>query len=153
MKRPKNKNLINSPKGMHDILPQDQPIWERIRKVAKDISDSYNFLRLDTPIVEYASLYERPLGAGSDVVEKQMFILNTKGGDGLALRPEGTAGVSRAYLQHGLSHLAQPLKLYYESRMFGCGHLQVGRFLQFYQTGFEIIGKNAQLADAHNGTS
>ena len=113
MKRPKNKNLINSPKGMHDILPQDQPIWERIRKVAKDISDSYNFLRLDTPIVEYASLYERPLGAGSDVVEKQMFILNTKGGDGLVLRPEGTAGVARASLQHGLNPLAPPVKLSY----------------------------------------
>ncbi|OGY64521.1 MAG: histidine--tRNA ligase [Candidatus Harrisonbacteria bacterium RIFCSPLOWO2_02_FULL_41_13b] len=140
MKKSKNKNLINSPKGMHDILPQDQPIWEKMRKVAKDISDSYNFSRIDTPIVEYASLYERPLGAGSDVVEKQMFILNTKGGDGLALRPEGTAGVSRAYLQHGLSHLAQPLKLYYEGPMFRYEHPQAGRFRQFYQSGFEIIG-------------
>ena len=134
MKRPKNKNLLNSPKGMHDILPQDQPIWEKMRKVAKDISDSYNFSRIDTPIVEYTSLYERPLGASSDVVEKQMFILNTKGGDGLALRPEGTAGVSRAYLQHGLSHLAQPLKLYYEGPMFRYEHPQAGRFRQFYQS-------------------
>lgn len=139
-KTKQSKELINSPKGMRDILPQDQPIWAKMRKEIREIAETYNFCRIDTPIAEYAKLYERPLGRGSDVVEKQMFIISTKGGDRLALRPEGTAGIARAYLQYGLSHVAQPLKLYYEGPMFRYEHPQAGRFRQFYHAGFEIIG-------------
>ena len=97
---------------MHDILPQDQPWWDKIRKEAKEIADFYNFLRIDTSIVERADLFEKSLGAATDVVEKQMFFLKDKGGDNLVLRPEGTASIARAYLQHGSSHLGQALKLY-----------------------------------------
>ena len=140
MKSKKNKFFIQSPKGMHDVLPPDQPIWGKIRQLNREIAQSYNFSRIDTPILELAQLFERPLGESSDVVEKQMFILKAKGGDRLALRPEGTAGVARSYIQNGLSHLAQPLKLYYEGPMFRYEQPQAGRLRQFHQVGFEIIG-------------
>lgn len=132
-------SIITAPKGMHDILPADQPIWRKIRKVAEGLADFYNFLRIDTPILEKAELFERSLGATTDVIEKQMFTLKSKGGDDLALRPEGTAAIARAYLEHGLSHLGQPLKLYYEGPMFRYEQPQAGRLRQFHQIGFEII--------------
>lgn len=151
-KRPAKKvkaSVITSPKGMHDILPADQPIWDKIRKAAKDTSDYYNFLRIDTPILEKAELFERSLGATSDVIEKQMYLLKSKGGDDLALRPEGTAPIARAYIEHGLSHLGQPLKLYYEGQMFRYEKPQAGRFRQLHQFGFEIIGnENDSVYDA-----
>ncbi|MEK9186055.1 MAG: histidine--tRNA ligase, partial [Patescibacteria group bacterium] len=134
-----NKNIIQSPKGMHDILPPDQPVWEKIRKVVAEVADSYNFWRIDTPIVEDADLFERPLGETSDVVEKQMFFVKSKGDDRLVLRPEGTAPIVRSYIQNGLSHLGQPLKLYYEGPMFRYEQPQSGRFRQFHQAGFEVI--------------
>lgn len=130
---------ISSPKGMHDLLPQDQPIWDRIRKETKELADYYNFLRIETPILEKMELFSRSLGATSDVIEKQMFVLKTKSGDDLALRPEGTAPIGRAYIEHGLSHLGQPLKLFYEGPMFRYEQPQAGRLREFHQVGFEII--------------
>lgn len=129
-----------SPKGMHDILPQDQPWWDKIRKETKSVVDFYNYLRIDTPILEPVNLFERSLGAETEIVEKQMFIVKDRSGDGLVLRPEGTASVARAYLQHGLSHLGQPLKLYYEGPMFRYERPQAGRLREFHQIGFEILG-------------
>lgn len=131
--------IITAPKGMRDLLPGDQPLWDKIRKAGKEISDYYNYLRIDTPILEKTELFKRPLGEASDVVEKQMFELKTKGGDELVLRPEGTAPIARAYIEHGLSHLGQPLKLYYEGPMFRYEQPQAGRLRQFHQAGFEII--------------
>ncbi len=131
--------MISAPKGMRDLLPGDQPLWDKIRKAGKEIADYYNFLRIDTPILEKTELFKRPLGEASDVVEKQMFELKTKGGDELVLRPEGTAPIARAYIEHGLSHLGQPLKLYYEGPMFRYEQPQAGRLRQFHQAGFEII--------------
>ena len=140
MTKKKSKvSLITAPKGMHDILPEDQLLWEKIRKTAKGVADFYNFLKIDTPILEKSDLFERSLGATSDVIEKQMFLLETKGGDRLALRPEGTAPIARAYIEHGLSHLGQPLKLYYEGPMFRYEQPQAGRLRQFHQVGFEIL--------------
>lgn len=138
----KQSQPLQSPKGMHDILPQDQPIWDKVRKASRYIADAYNFMRIDTPILEHAALFERPLGEESDVVQKEMFTLRTKGGDRLALRPEATASIARAYIQHGLSHLAQPLKLYYEGPFFRHESPQAGRFRQFHQAGYEIISSD-----------
>lgn len=131
---------IQSVKGMHDILPQDQLYWDKIRKEAHDIAEFYNFLRIDTPIVERAELFERPLGETSDVVEKQMFFLKTN--DRLVLRPENTAAVVRAYIEHGLHLLRQPLKLFYDGPFFRHEQPQAGRFRQFHQVGFEILSQN-----------
>lgn len=141
--------IITAPKGMHDILPPDQPIWDRIRKETKDIADFYNFMRIETTILEKADLFKRSLGATSDVIEKQMFILKTQSGDELALRPEGTASIARSYIEHSLSHLGQPLKLYYEEPMLRHEQPQAGRFRQFHQVGFEIISnENEPVYDA-----
>lgn len=133
------KQIIQSLRGMRDILPDDQLIWEKIRQITRDTAETYNFFRIDTPILESANLFERPLGEGSEVVEKQMFVVKTRGGERLVLRPEGTAGVARAYIQNGLSHLSQPLKLYYEGPMFRYERPQGGRLRQFNHVGFEII--------------
>lgn len=130
---------ISAPKGMRDILPGDQPLWEKIKKTAKETADFYNYLRIDTPILEKTDLFERSLGATTDIIEKQMYILKTRGGDSLALRPEGTAPIARAYIENGLSHLGQPLKLYYEGPMFRYEQPQAGRLRQLNQVGFEII--------------
>ncbi len=140
MKKTKKKGLFQSPKGMHDILPAEEGLWEKVRKEVREIATSYNFLRIDTTLLEPAELLEKSLGATSDVVEKQMFVMKTKGGDSLVLRPEGTASIARSYIEHGLSQLGSPAKMYYMGPMFRYEQPQAGRFRQFHQAGFEIMG-------------
>jgi len=135
----RNTNLF-SVKGTHDILPSEQYIWEKIRKEIRDVAETYSFSRIDTPILENLDLFQRGVGEATDIVEKQMFTLTTKGGDKLVLRPEGTSAVARAYIQHGLSHQGQPFKVYYEGPFFRYENPQAGRYRQFHQVGFEIIG-------------
>lgn len=143
------KQIFQAPKGMHDILPQDQPIWEKIVKMVKDIADFYNFGKIETPILEMVDLFTKSVGAATDIVEKQMFTLRTKSGDYLVLRPEGTAPIARAYIEHGMSRLPQPLKLYYFGPMFRYEQPQAGRFRQHHQAGFEIIsGESDPVYDA-----
>ncbi|MDO8429956.1 MAG: histidine--tRNA ligase [bacterium] len=139
MAKSKIQNL-NSPKGMHDILPQDQQWWDKVRKETQAIADSYNFSRIETTLLERAEIFENSLGETSDIVEKQMFVFKSGSGDRLVLRPEGTASIVRSYVQHGLSHLGQPLKLFYSGLMFRKEHPQAGRYRQFNQAGFEILG-------------
>ena len=131
---------FQSPKGMHDILPQDQAWWDKIRKELQYISEYYHFRRIEPSLLERAEVFEKTLGETTDVVEKQMFIFTSRSGDRLALRPEATASIVRSYLEHGLSHLGQPLKLFYIGPMFRREQPQAGRFRQFHQAGFEIIG-------------
>ncbi|MEK7634573.1 MAG: histidine--tRNA ligase [Patescibacteria group bacterium] len=135
----KGKVLLQSLKGMHDILPENQLFWEKVRISANKIADFYNFLRIDTPILESAEIFERT-GEGTDIVEKEMYFVKTKGGDRLVLRPEGTAPVIRAYIQHGLAKMSQPLRLFYIGPMFRHEQPQSGRFRQHHQVGFEILG-------------
>jgi len=136
----KGKNLFQTPKGMHDILPGEQPWWEKLRKASQETANFYNFSRIDTPILEATELFERGTGMTTDIVEKEMFTLRTRGGDKLALRPENTPGIVRAYFEHGLSRLPQPTKLFYFGPFFRYQQPQFGRFRQFHQIGFEILG-------------
>ncbi len=131
---------LRVPRGMHDILPIDQAWWERVEKAVKELADFYNFGRIETPVLEFADLFQRTVGSDTDIIQKEMYVLKTKGGDILALRPEGTAGIARAYLEHGLSSFGQPQKLFYLGPFFRHENPQAGRFRQFYQAGFEIIG-------------
>lgn len=141
--------LLQTPKGMHDILPSEQQWWERIRTTASDLAAFYGFSKIETPILEYASLFERGVGEETDVVTKEMYIVKTKGGDTLALRPEGTAPLARAYVEHNLGRGAQPQKLFYEGPMFRYENPQSGRYRQHHQLGFEVIGgTNDPLYDA-----
>jgi len=145
LQKKKNKSkepsrFFKTPKGMHDILPSDQPYWDRIDRTARELADFYNFGRIETPILEFADLFHKTVGEETDIVQKEMYVLKTKGGDILALRPEGTAPVARAYLEHSLGRVSQPQKLFYQGPMFRHENPQAGRYRQFSQIGFEIIG-------------
>jgi len=136
-------------RGMKDILPQDQPLWEWARRTFYDVAASFGFERIDTPIVEMRSLFERPLGTGSDVVTKEMYAFPDPGGETeLALRPEGTASIARAYIEHGMKNMPQPVKVSYLGPFFRHDRPQAGRQRQFHQGGFELLGETAPIADA-----
>lgn len=134
------KTMLRTPKGMHDILPVDWLWWDRVQDVSRRLTDFYGFSRIETPILEFAELFQENLGESTDVVQKEMYTFATKGGEVLALRPEGTAPVVRAYLQHSLSKTAALQKMYYQSRMFRHENPQAGRYRQFSQIGLEIVG-------------
>ncbi|MEK7478892.1 MAG: histidine--tRNA ligase, partial [Patescibacteria group bacterium] len=136
----KKKINLSLVKGTHDILPHEQFVWEKLRKEIRHAAENYSFSRIDTPILENLDLFQRGVGESTDIVEKQMYNLTTRGGDKLVLRPEGTSAIARAYIQHGLSHLSQPLKVYYDGPFFRYEQPQAGRYRQFNQVGFEIIG-------------
>jgi histidyl-tRNA synthetase len=136
-------------RGMHDVLPADEPYWEKIETAAKALARAYGFGRLEPPVLEFAALYNKTSGEESDVVEKEMYTLRTKGGDLLALRPEYTPGICRAYLEHAMSRLSQPQKLFYFGPVFRHDRPQLGRYRQFTQVGFEILGgQNDPVYDA-----
>lgn len=133
---------------MHDILPEDQPYFAKVYEVVQQIAGFYGFGKIDTPILEDAELYEKGTGVGTDIVEKQMFALRTKGGDLLALRPEFTPGIVRAYIQEGMINLPQPVKLYTYGPLFRYEHPQAGRFRQFNQVDLEVFGEQSAAIDA-----
>ena len=137
-----------SPKGMHDILPDDQKFWYFVFKKATKIIEEYGFRRIDTPVLENTDLFLRSIGEGTDIVEKEIYSLKTKGGDALSLRPEGTASVARAYIEHGMNVWPHPVKLYYSGPMFRHDQPQAGRFRQFNQIGLESIGEESSAVDA-----
>ncbi len=138
---------IQSIKGMHDILPADQPYWQFILKKASAILTDYGFEKIDTPIVESTSLFLRSVGEATDIVEKEMYNFKSKGGDDLTLRPENTASVVRAYIEHGMSVMPHPVQLWYFGPMFRHDNPQAGRFRQFYQLGVESFGDDNAATD------
>ena len=142
------KQDIQSPKGMNDILPQDQPYWQFIIKKASAILADYGFDKIDTPIVEHTSLFTRSVGEVTDIVEKEMYNFKTKGGDELSLRPEGTASIIRAYIEHGMSVMPHPVQLWYFGPFFRHGNPQLGRSRQFHQIGAESLGDDNAAIDA-----
>jgi len=144
MKKPK----FQSPTGTHDILPEEQRYFQKIQDVTEDIASFYGFQKIETPTLEETELFSRGVGLATDIVQKQMFSLRTKGGDYLTLRPEGTAPVVRAYIEHGMQNLSQPVKLWYLSPFFRYEHPQAGRFRQFWQFGFEVLGDESPVIDA-----
>ena len=144
MKKPKYK----APTGMHDILPEDQKYFEKIYDVVKEIANFYGFKKTETPILEESELFSKGIGLATDIVKKQMFNFRTRSGDHLSLRPEGTAPVVRAYIEHGMQNLSQPVKLWYLGPFFRYERPQLGRYRQFWQFGFEILGNQSPVLDA-----
>ncbi len=126
--------------GMHDVLPEDQVYFKRIEKVVDSVAKYYSFEKIETPIVEFAEVFQKAVGNDTDIVGKEMYSFRTKGGDLVCLRPEGTASVMRSYLEHGMHTLPQPVKLWYVGPFFRYERPQAGRFRQFHQFGFEAIG-------------
>lgn len=133
---------------MRDILPEDQKYFKYIQKKSDQILDYYGFERIDTPMVESVDLFLRSVGETSDIIEKEIYTLKTRGGDMLALRPEGTAGVVRAYVENGMNVRPHPVKLSYWGSMFRHDQPQHGRYRQFYQLGIETIGDSSEAVDA-----
>jgi histidyl-tRNA synthetase len=144
MRKPK----FQSPSGMHDILPEDQRYFQKIYDTVLNIANFYRLGRIETPIAEEAELFSKGIGLQTDIVEKQMYILKTKGGSLLALRPEGTAPVARAYIEKGMFNLPQPVRLWYFGPFFRYEHPQAGRYRQFYQFGLEVLGEEGAVIDA-----
>ena len=144
MKKPK----FQTPSGMHDILSEDQKYFQKIHSVCEEIANFYGFQKIETPILEEAELFSRGLGLATDVVQKQMFSFRTRGGDYLTLRPEQTAPIARAYIEHGMQNFSQPVKLWYFGPCFRYEHPQAGRFRQFWQFGFEVLGGEGSVLDA-----
>jgi histidyl-tRNA synthetase len=141
--------LFREPKGMHDVLPGDEAYWSRIEGAARELAEGYGFHRIDTPILEFAEVFRKTEGESSDVFAKEMYTLKTRGGDLLALRPEHTPPVMRAYLGHSLGRLGQPQKLFSLGPVFRHDNPQFGRYRQFTQFDFDIIGgQNDPIYDA-----
>ena len=135
-------------RGMRDLLPIDQGYWKQVSEMAEKLAQGYGYERIDTPIVEDTSLFVRGVGRATDIVEKELYSWETAGGESLSLRPEGTASVVRSYIQHGMLNLPQPVRLWYKGPMFRHDRPQSGRFRQFYQAGYEVIGDADPVIDA-----
>jgi histidyl-tRNA synthetase len=141
-----SKTKVQSLTGMHDILPEDQVYFQKVQKAVENITGYYGFQKIDTPVLEQAEVFLKGTGAGTDIVEKEMYAFRTKGGDLVALRPEYTSGIVRSYIEHGMHNLPQPVKLWYYGPCFRHERPQAGRYRQFYQFGFEVLGeKNASI--------
>ncbi len=140
--------MYKSPRGTVDILPEDQSYWRYIEKTALDICHLYGFQRVDTPVFEDAGLFTRSIGEGTDIVNKEMYVFCDQSGNEIALRPEGTAPVCRAYIEHGMDNRPQPVKLYYLAAIFRYERPQAGRYRQHYQFGCEAIGDSSPVLDA-----
>lgn len=143
------KIKFQAPRGMRDILPEEQCYWEKIEQVARGLAKLYGFGRIDPPFLEELDLFVHGTGSDTDIVEKEMYTLKTKGGDRLALRPEFTPGVVRAYLENGLTNLLQPVKLFSWGALFRHEKPQKGRYRQLHQANFEVIGELDPVLDAH----
>ncbi len=140
--------MYRAPRGTTDILPEEQAYWRYVEQKAVDICQLYGYQRIDSPTFEDTGLFTRSVGEGTDIVEKEMYTFTDKGGNTITLRPEGTAPVCRAYLEHGLYNLPQPVKLYYFASIFRYERPQAGRFRQHHQFGCEAIGDGDPALDA-----
>ncbi len=140
--------LVQSPRGFHDIFGSDIKKFRRITSVVREILRRNNFEEIITPVVEFAKLFERSIGEATDIVKKEMFVFPDRKGRLLALRPEGTAGVVRAYIQNKLYASKPYHKLFYEGPMFRYERPQTGRYRQFHQLGAEVFGIAEPYADA-----
>lgn len=144
----KRKRGYQSPQGMHDILPGEQQYFQKVYSVTENIANFYGFKLIETPILEEAALFEKGTGVSTDIVQKQMYTFRTKGGDWFTLRPEGTPSIVRAYIEHGMFNLPQPVKLWHYGPYFRHERPQAGRFRQFHQFGFEVLGEESSVVDA-----
>jgi len=155
-RRPKNKNLepkkkIDPPqllRGMKDIIPQEQVYWDYIKERAKKILDVYGFKRIDTPILESLKLFIHSTGKYTDIIEKEMFSFTDENGEKIALKPEATPGIARAYIEHGMFNLPQPVKLYTISPLFRRERPQAGRTRQHHQIDLEVLGEKGPIVEA-----
>lgn len=140
--------LMQPPRGMRDLLPGDQPYWSQIRRVLSRMALEYGFSRIDTPVLEYSNLFIRSIGTGTDIIDKEIYMFTTKGGDHVALRPEMTASIGRAYIQHGMNVLSKPVKLFSTGPVYRYDRPQEGRYREHFQANFDAFGEQDPILDA-----
>ena len=140
--------MYQAPRGTSDILPQEQAYWRYVEQRAVHVCQLYGYERIDVPTFEDAGLFSRSVGEDTDIVEKEMYTFEDRGGNKITLIPEGTASVCRAYVEHGLHNLPQPVKLYYIASVFRYERPQAGRYRQHHQFGYEAIGDDDPALDA-----
>ena len=139
---------FEAPRGTNDILPDEQSLWRLVVGEAERICSLYGYLPIQTPAFEDTALFQRTSGAGSDVVQKEMYTFEDRGGRSLTLRPEATAPIARAYLEHGLHRKGQPVKLYTIATMYRYAAPQRGRYREHWQLSVEAIGSADPAIDA-----
>lgn len=143
-----NELLLQSLRGMRDILPDEQPYWERVRRSISSAAQEYGYSRIEVPMVEYLHLFVRSIKEGTDIIDKELYSFTTRGGDRVALRPEFTAGIARAYIQHGMSVLPKPIKLFSMGPVFRYDRPQEGRYRELWQGNFDVYGEDDPILDA-----
>lgn len=143
----KGKKSFQIMRGMHDILPREEKYWKALYNTASNLAEHFQFGKVQTPVMEEASLFVRSLGKGTDVVDKEMYVFEVSEGK-ICLRPEGTAPVVRSYINGGMWNYPQPVKLWYWESMFRHDRPQAGRYREFTQAGFETIGALDPACDA-----
>ena len=139
---------FRAPRGVADILPDDQTLWRAVKSTAIHTARQFGYRQIDTPVFEHTSLFRRGVGDETDIVQKEMYSFDDLGGESLTLRPEGTAPVCRSYIEHGMHNLPQPVRLYYIAPMFRYDRPQAGRYRQHHQFGCEAIGDPSPTVDA-----
>jgi histidyl-tRNA synthetase len=139
---------VRSVKGTRDLLPGETPVWQRVENEARNTFHAYNFQEIRTPVLEHTDLFARSVGADTDIVSKEMFTFQDRDHESLTLRPEATASVVRAYIEHSLYNEGGVHKLFYLGAMFRREKPQKGRYRQFYQIGAEALGSNEPGVDA-----
>jgi len=139
---------MQAPRGTYDVLPEQAAARHGLEERAREVLEAAGYERIETPIFEHTELFSRGVGASTDIVQKEMYTFADGGGRSLTLRPEGTASVCRAYVEHGMHKLAKPVKLWYLGPFFRYERAQAGRFRQFWQIGCEAIGSEDPAVDA-----
>ncbi len=140
--------MINIPKGTKDVLPADSYKWQYVEGVARDLAHLFNLKEIRTPVFEHTELFQRGVGETTDVVTKEMYTFKDKGDRSITLKPEGTAGVARAFIENGLQNGVLPAKMYYIIPAFRYERPQAGRLREFHQFGVEIFGAKGADTDA-----
>lgn len=140
--------VYKAPRGTTDILPQEQAYWRFVEGKAGEICRLYGYRRIDTPVFEQTGLFYHSVGKGTDITEKEMYTFEDRSGDSMTLRPEGTAPVCRAYIEHGMHNITQPVRLYYFGSIFRYERPQAGRYRQHQQFGIEALGDDDPALDA-----
>jgi histidyl-tRNA synthetase len=140
--------VIASVKGTRDLLPPDTRVWNRVEAIAREVFALYGFDEIRTPVLESTELFVRSVGESSDIVHKEMYTFTDRGDRSITLRPENTAGVARAYVEHSLAQAGRPWKLYYVGPQFRNERPQKGRYREFHQIGAEVLGPADAATDA-----
>jgi histidyl-tRNA synthetase len=144
----KEINMVTIPKGTKDILPSESYKWQYIERCARETAKLFNIKEIRTPVFEHTELFLRGVGDTTDIVNKEMYTFNDKGGRSITLKPEGTAGVARAFIESGLINGAMPVKMFYLTPVFRYERPQAGRLRQHHQFGIEIFGSYSPSVDA-----